>query len=75
MIGVWGLQINTRMIAPYIPQYNLMGKYFAIQFVIILYKLQPAILNGLCYAIESWTTYRIKHKFVENGKNKFIQTL
>ena len=37
--------LKVRMIAPYYSDYRLMGKYFALQIVLILCKLQPVILQ------------------------------
>lgn len=68
LFGVWSLQINSRMIAAHLPDHQIMPKYFAIQLVLILYKLQPALIHAFCYAIESMTEYRISSKIVENGK-------
>lgn len=56
------------MIAAHLPDHKIMPKYFAIQLVLILYKLQPALMHVFCYAIELITDYRINSKIVENGK-------
>lgn len=68
LFGVWSLQINSRMIAAHLPEYKIMPKYFAIQLVLVLYKLQPALIHGVFFAIESTTGFRINSKIIENGK-------
>lgn len=68
LLGVWSLQINSRMIAVHLPEYKIMHKYFAIQLVLILYKLQPALIHAFCYGVEMLAGYRINSKVIENGK-------
>lgn len=68
MTGVWALQITARMISPYLPEYKIMGKYFAVQLVLIFCKLQPAIIQLICFTINSMNQYRITTKIMENGK-------
>lgn len=68
MFGVWSLQINSRMVAPQLPDHKIMHKYFAIQLVLILYKLQPVLLHGIAYGIKYATDYQINSKIIENGK-------
>lgn len=51
-----------------------MQKYFAIQLVLILYKLQPALMHGFCYGIQITTGYQISSKVIENGKIGIIQS-
>lgn len=68
LIGVWSLQITSRMIAKHLPEHRIMQKYFAIQLVLILYKLQPAVLNGLSYSIYMLADYQINSKIIQNGK-------
>lgn len=68
MCGVWSLQINSRMIAAHLPEYKIMHKYFAIQLVLILYKLQPVLIHAFCYGVETATGYRFNSKVIENGK-------
>lgn len=67
-IGVWSLQITSRMIASHLPEHRIMPKYFAIQLVLILYKLQPTLMHGFCHGVETFMDYRIASKIVENGK-------
>lgn len=68
MTGIWALQISSRMIAQGLPEYKIMQRYFAIQLVLVVYKLQPIILHGVCYGIENFTQYKVISKVVENGK-------
>lgn len=49
-----------------------MHKYFAIQLVLILYKLQPTIIHGVIHAIESLGDYRIGSKIIVNGEINII---
>lgn len=56
------------MIAAYLPEYKIMHKYFAIQLVLILYKLQPALIHVFCFGVETLAGYRISSKIIENGK-------
>lgn len=74
-LGVWSLQINSRMIAAHLPELRIIPKYFAIQLVLILYKLQPLILRQICYAIELLFDQHINSKVVQNGKNLKNQLL
>lgn len=39
--------LKVRMIAPYYADFRLMGKYFALQLVLILCKLQPVLLQSI----------------------------
>lgn len=68
LIGVWALQINARMITPYLPQHNIMKKYFCIQLVLILCKLQPAIIQLISYIINMITGQEFATKLMENSK-------
>lgn len=68
LIGVWSLQITSRMIAKHLPEHKIMHKYAAIQLVLILYKLQPTLMHGICSAVEMNTSHRIASKCIENGK-------
>lgn len=68
MIGVWSLQIISRMIAKHLPEHRIMKKYFAIQLVLVLYKFQPALIHGATYGIQLMTNYQIDSKIIENGK-------
>lgn len=68
LTGVWGLQITARMIAPYLPEYKIMPKYFAIQLVLIFCKLQPAIIQLICFIINSVNEYRLTTKILENSE-------
>lgn len=68
LIGVWGLQISSRMIANHLPEHRILKKYFAIQLVLILYKLQPALINGFSYGMHMIAGYQINSKIIQNGK-------
>lgn len=68
LTGVWALQINARMIAPYLPEHKIMAKYFCIQLVLIFCKLQPAIIQLVCLVINSLGEQRITTKVMENSK-------
>lgn len=68
MTGVWALQITSHMVAKHLPDHKIMHKYASIQLVLILYKLQPIVLQALASAIASMTDYHIASKCVENGK-------
>lgn len=60
------------MIAAHLPEYKIMHKYFAIQLVLILYKLQPALIHVFCFGVETLAGYRINSKIIENGKIKAL---
>lgn len=68
LTGVWGLQITARMIAPYLPDYKIMPKYFAIQLVLIFCKLQPAVIQLICFIVNSINENRITTKIMENSE-------
>ncbi|XP_059607394.1 organic solute transporter alpha-like protein [Phlebotomus argentipes] len=42
---IWGLNMITRMVAPYLPYYKIIQKYFAVQFVLLMSKIQPTIAD------------------------------
>ncbi|GAB0090707.1 Organic solute transporter alpha-like protein [Sergentomyia squamirostris] len=42
---IWGLNMNTRMIAPHFPYYKILQKYFSIQFILLMCKIQPTIAD------------------------------
>uniref|UniRef100_A0A1B0CWW3 Putative organic solute transporter alpha-like protein n=1 Tax=Lutzomyia longipalpis TaxID=7200 RepID=A0A1B0CWW3_LUTLO len=42
---IWGLNMITRMIAPHFPYYKLVQKYFCVQFVLLMCKIQPTIAD------------------------------
>lgn len=60
------------MIAKHLPEHKIMHKYFAIQLVLILYKLQPTIIHGVIHAIESLSDYRVGSKIIVNGEINII---
>lgn len=72
VIGVWSLQITSRMIAKHLPEHRILQKYFAIQLVLILYKLQPALINGFSYGMHMVAGYQINSKIIQNGKRQII---
>ncbi|XP_058129157.1 organic solute transporter alpha-like protein [Anopheles ziemanni] len=45
LLGVWGLNILVRMLAPLYSDLKLMGKYFVLQAVLILCRIQPLIIG------------------------------
>ncbi|XP_049530327.1 organic solute transporter alpha-like protein [Anopheles darlingi] len=47
LLGVWGLNILVRMIAPLYSDLKLMGKYFVLQAVLILCRIQPLIIAAI----------------------------
>lgn len=40
---VWGLNILIRIVSPIVPDYDIKGKYFMLQLVLLVCKIQPAI--------------------------------
>lgn len=70
LIGVWGLQITARMITPYLPEHKIMPKYFAIQLVLIFCKLQPAIIDLICFIINAISKQRLVTEQAENSEYK-----
>ncbi|XP_038119420.1 organic solute transporter alpha-like protein [Culex quinquefasciatus] len=44
LLGVWGLNILVRMIAPLYEEFKIMGKYVVLQAVLILCKIQPVVI-------------------------------
>uniref|UniRef100_A0A182PKH2 Organic solute transporter alpha-like protein n=1 Tax=Anopheles epiroticus TaxID=199890 RepID=A0A182PKH2_9DIPT len=47
LLGVWGLNILVRMIAPLYSDLKLMGKYFVLQTVLILCRIQPLVIAAI----------------------------
>lgn len=47
LLGVWGLNILVRMLAPLYSDLKLMGKYFVLQAVLILCRIQPLVIAGI----------------------------
>ncbi|XP_041762182.1 organic solute transporter alpha-like protein [Anopheles merus] len=47
LLGVWGLNILVRMLAPLYSDLKLMGKYFVLQAVLILCRIQPLIIAAI----------------------------
>lgn len=68
LTGVWGLQITARMIAPYLPEYKIMPKYFAIQLVLIFCKLQPAVIQLIFFLVNAVNEYQFTTKIMENSE-------
>lgn len=66
MTGVWALQINARMIAPYLPEHKIMAKYFCVQLVLIFCKLQPMIIQTICFAVNSIYSEKLTSRVIEN---------
>lgn len=40
---IWGLNILIRIVGPIVPDYEIKGKYFMLQLVLLVCKIQPAI--------------------------------
>lgn len=68
LTGVWALQINARMISPYLPEHKIVAKYFCIQMVLIICKLQTVVIQAICFAINSINSYKITTRIMENCK-------
>ncbi|XP_052865002.1 organic solute transporter alpha-like protein [Anopheles cruzii] len=47
LLGVWGLNILVRMISPLYSDLKLMGKYFVLQAVLILCRIQPLVITAI----------------------------
>ncbi|KAJ6636092.1 Organic solute transporter alpha-like protein [Pseudolycoriella hygida] len=43
LIGIWGLQITSRMFSPLFLEYKIMPKYLSMQLVLLICKLQPLV--------------------------------
>ncbi|GAB0090720.1 Organic solute transporter alpha-like protein [Sergentomyia squamirostris] len=43
LLCIWGLNVIVRMMAPCFPELRIRPKYFALQFVLMMTKIQPAI--------------------------------
>ncbi|XP_055692219.1 organic solute transporter alpha-like protein [Lutzomyia longipalpis] len=52
LLVIWGLNIIVRMMAPNYPQLRLRPKYFALQFVLMMTKIQPGIGNVIVANID-----------------------
>ncbi|XP_059622913.1 organic solute transporter alpha-like protein [Phlebotomus argentipes] len=52
ILCIWGLNIIVRMMAPCFPDLHLRAKYFALQFVLMMTKIQPGIGNAIVANIE-----------------------
>lgn len=68
LLGVWGLNIITRMIAPHFPGLNLKGKYFALQLVLMTNKLQPILGNVIITNVQMPCSYPLTTMLYKNGK-------
>ncbi|XP_053671214.1 organic solute transporter alpha-like protein [Anopheles nili] len=47
LLGVWGLNVLVRMLSPLYSDLKLMGKYFVLQAVLILCRIQPLIIAAI----------------------------
>lgn len=65
--GIWGLQITFRMISKYLPDHKIMHKYFAVQFVLVLYKFQPILIKFGWFFLDALFGLRLPSKILENG--------
>lgn len=62
------------MIAAHLPEYKIMHKYFAIQLVLILYKLQPLLIRAFFNGVATVAGYHINSKVIENGMIKMASS-
>jgi organic solute transporter subunit alpha len=58
--------MTVRMISPYFLEYRLVAKYFALQLVLILCKLQPLAIQGIIGLI--YTDCDITLLVLKNGR-------
>lgn len=70
--GVWSLQMTARMISSLFHEHRILPKYFAVQLVLVICKLQPLIAQGLLMAIELDFTYPITSRVFGNSKFDFL---
>lgn len=67
LLGVWGLNIVTRMLNPSFPDMNLRGKYLALQLVLMANKLQPIISTLIVANVDFHCTFPLTAALYRQG--------
>uniref|UniRef100_A0A182QJU1 Organic solute transporter alpha-like protein n=1 Tax=Anopheles farauti TaxID=69004 RepID=A0A182QJU1_9DIPT len=67
LLGVWGLNVLVRMLAPLYSDLKLMGKYFVLQAVLILCRIQPLIIAAIVSSTVSECAFPITLQVQKNA--------
>lgn len=67
LLGVWGLNMITRMLGPKFPDLSLRRKYLALQLVLMANKLQPLIGMIVVSNVEIPCSYPLTTALYKHG--------
>lgn len=72
---IWGLNILIRIVSPIVPDYDIKGKYFMLQLVLLVCKIQPAIGELIYNNVDALRQIKVEYPMTlevyKNGEKEF----